>query len=103
MMKIAGRMIHDFATGPDGETYAIGRFFGALLFFSGAFLPIFGAIHTAVVIGKTDLTAWGSFLTGAAAFYGGLSAGVAALIWGTNATEPKPPDPAVPDAPKLGK
>lgn len=77
------KLIRDLFTGPDGETWAIGRVYSLPLLASGLAVPF-------VMIGhgeRVDLTALG-------VLYGGLGGAVMLLITGTNPTEPKPAAPA---------
>ncbi len=72
------KLISDLFTGPDGETWAIGRVASLPTLLSGLVLPF-----VALAQGQTlDFAALG-------VFYGGLAGGVAALVGLTNHTEPK--------------
>jgi len=75
-MKL-GKILNDLFTGPDGQTVAIGRVMGVWTFVSGQAIP-FAAI---VQHQRLDFSALG-------VFEGALCAGVTALIFGTNPTEP---------------
>lgn len=71
------KLLNDLFTGPDGQTYAIGRVYSLPMLLCGLALPF-----VALLRGQTvDLMALGGL-------FGGLGAGVWALIRGTNATEP---------------
>jgi hypothetical protein len=72
------KLIKDLFTGPDGETWAIGRIASIPTLFSGLSLPL-----AALYQGQTlDFSALGIF-------YGGVAGGVTALVTLTNGTEPK--------------
>jgi len=83
------QVLHDYLTGIDGSTYAIGRGMGLVLFFVGILLPIGIAIFCAITLHPT-LTEWCAFLGAVAAYWTGLGAAVWTLVRGTNATEPTP-------------
>ena len=74
------KVVRDLFTGPDGETWAIGRVYSLPLLASGLSVPF-------VMIAKGERVD----LTALAVLYGGLGAAVMALVTGTNATEPKAP------------
>ncbi|MDO9337910.1 MAG: hypothetical protein Q7T61_16055 [Caulobacter sp.] len=74
------RILTDLFTGPDGKTWAIGRVYSLPMLVCGLALPF-----VAVLRGQAlDLMALGGL-------FGGLGAGVWALIRGTSATEPAVP------------
>ena len=76
----APKFITDLFTGPDGETWAIGRLYSLPMLLSGLALPFM-----MVFKGQTiDLTALGLM-------FGGLGGGIMALVTGTNNTEPAAP------------
>jgi hypothetical protein len=71
------KLLIDLFTGPDGRTWAIGRVYSLPVLLCGLALPF-----VAVLRGQElDLMALGGL-------FGGLGAGVWALIRGTSATEP---------------
>lgn len=70
----------DYFTGPDGQSYALGKALAVLMFLLGAPLP-----HIMLLTGKPVS------LTDAGVFYGALGAAVMALVWGTNPAEPREP------------
>lgn len=74
------KIISDLFTGLDGKTWAIGRVYSLPMLVSGLALPYVAILRGQVV----DLLAVGGL-------FGGLGAGVWALIRGTNSTEPEPP------------
>ena len=80
-------LLRDLFTGPDGRTWAIGRIYSLPVLLCGLAAPLIMLIHGQAV----DLAALG-------AMFGGLGAAVAALVWGTNATEP----PAEAPGPQAG-
>lgn len=72
------KIITDLFTGPDGETWAIGRIYSLPTLIAGLAVPF-------VMIARgqhVDLTALG-------VMFGGLGAAVMALVTGTNPTEPR--------------
>lgn len=76
----SSKLLTDLFTGPDGQTWAIGRVYSLPMLLCGLALPFL-----AVLRGQTlDLLALGGL-------FGGLGGGVWALIRGTSATEPSPP------------
>jgi hypothetical protein len=79
------KFIRDLFTGPDGETWAIGRVYSLPLLLAGVSLPFVALVGGQAV----DLLAAGGL-------YAGLGGGVWALITGTNPTEPpaKSPTPS---------
>ncbi len=89
-LTLLGQVLHDYATGPDGQTYAIGRVLGALLFAIASPAPPIAAL-IGVINKPASVADWNGFFTGAAAYYAALAAAVTGLVWGTNPTEPKAP------------
>jgi hypothetical protein len=76
------KIITDLFTGPDGETWAIGRIYSLPTLACGLALPF-----VALARGEhMDFSAIGIM-------FGGLGAAVMAMVLGTNMTEPKPPAP----------
>ncbi len=71
------KLLVDMFTGPDGQTYAIGRVYSAPLLIAGLSLPFFLIARGQAL----DLAAAG-------ALFMGLGGAVWAMIRGTNATEP---------------
>lgn len=65
------KLLDDLFTGPDGQTLHLGRIGATIMFFSGVPLPWVQLWRTAAL----DLTATG-------VFYGGLAAGVWAMVQG---------------------
>ena len=87
---LIAKVIHDCLTGPDGETYAIGRVGAALLIFVGLLGPsILAGILLFTV--EPTLEQWNGFLNALTAYLPALIAGVTALVRLTNATEPTAP------------
>lgn len=74
------KFVSDLFTGPDGVTWAIGRVYSLPMLFAGLSLPFFVVWRGQAL----DLIAAGGL-------FGGLGAGIWALIRGTNNTEPQPP------------
>ena len=74
------KIVTDLFTGPDGETWAIGRVYSLPVLASGVSLPF------VMLFTGRDIS-----LAEAGVLLGGLGAGVWAMISGTNATEPTPP------------
>jgi hypothetical protein len=72
------RIVKDWFTSADGQSYAIGKALGVFVTVVGALLP------WAVLLRGQELN-----LTEAGLFYGGLGGAVMALVWGTHPTEPK--------------
>ena len=73
------KFVTDLFTGPDGRTWAIGRVYSLPMLVCGLALPFFAIVRGQVL----DLMALGGL-------FGGLGAGVWALIRGTSGTEPAP-------------
>jgi hypothetical protein len=73
-----GQIFNDLFTGPDGKTVAIGRVMGVFMFLSGQATPFVALVQQQHI----DFSALG-------VFEGALAAGVTALIYGTNPTEPR--------------
>ena len=74
------KILSDLFTGPDGQTFAIGRVYSAPLLASGLATPL-------IMLWKgqqVDLSALG-------VMYGGLGVAVMGMVTGTNNTEPKAP------------
>ena len=87
------RALRDYATGPDGETFAIGRALGVALFLGASPLPVLIGVWEALTH-HPNLADWGGYLAPAAAYYAAIAAAVAGLIQLTNWSEPKaPPHP----------
>jgi hypothetical protein len=84
------KLANDWLTGLDGETYAIGRGLGLLLFVVAVSIAV-GVTVYAATTAKPSLSEWGAFLTGLGAYFVTVSGGVLAMISGTNMTEPKTP------------
>jgi hypothetical protein len=84
------KLANDWLTGLDGETYAIGRGLGLLLFVVAVAIAV-GITFYAASTAKPSLSEWGAFLTGLGAYFVTVSGGVLAMISGTNMTEPKTP------------
>lgn len=84
MPKNLPKIISDCFTGPDGETWAIGRLYSLPVLLAGLATP-FIMIYKGQTV---DLSAL-------AVMFGGLGAAVMALVTGTNSTEPKPTDNSV--------
>lgn len=72
------KLITDLFTGPDGETWAIGRIYSLPTLLAGLSVP-FVMIAKGQSINLIEL----------AALFGGLGAAVMAMVTGTNSTEPK--------------
>lgn len=77
MIRLAKRTLNDLFTGPDGETFAIGRVSGVVTLVAGLALP-FWAVAKGQTINFAEL----------GVYVGGLVGGVTALITVTNKTEP---------------
>ena len=77
-MNIVLTVLKDWFTGPDGESYAIGKALAVVMFLSALPLP-----YVMLIVGK-DVS-----LTDAGVYLGALGGAVMALIWGTNPAEPK--------------
>lgn len=84
-------LIMDLVTGPDGETYAIGRILGLILFFFGLAMPTGMAIHM-MMTQTPPLSEWVSFISSLAVYIPALMGGVVLLIAGSNFTEPMDPE-----------
>lgn len=78
MLKTLHKLINDLFTGPDGQTYAIGRVYSVLVLTVGLIFPFFMILHGQTV----TVTDFGVSL-------GATSAAILALVSGTNMTEPK--------------
>jgi hypothetical protein len=81
----AHKLITDLFTGPDGETWAIGRLYSLPMLIAGLALPV-------VMIWRGQAMDPMAALAG----YGALGGGLWALIGGTNSAEPPPPLPPAP-------
>lgn len=92
----AAQIARDYATGPDGRTFALGRALGAALFVGATPLPVVIGAWEAVVHRPT-LADWGTYLTPAAAYYAAIAAAVTGLIQLTSWSEPKGPGPCPPE------
>jgi hypothetical protein len=79
LIKLTKRTLNDVFTGPDGQTFAIGRIGGALTLVSGLVLP-FWAVAKGQAINFAEL----------GVYWGGVGAAATALIKLTNSTEPPP-------------
>ena len=84
------KLANDWLTGLDGETYAIGRGLGLILFAVALGLAV-GVTVFAGWTSKPSLAEWGGFLAGLGTFLVTVSGGATALIFGTHTTEPKTP------------
>lgn len=82
------KLANDWLTGLDGETYAIGRGLGLILFAVALGLAV-GVTVFAGWTSKPSLAEWGGFLAGLGTFLVTVSGGATALIFGTHSTEPK--------------
>lgn len=85
---LINQITHDYLTGLDGKTYAIGRGFGIATFLIGMPGPWIVGIYAACTM-KTDLKDWGIFLGASAGYYLAFAGAVAAMIGATNFTEPQ--------------
>ena len=83
------RVFHDYLTGEDGQTFAIGRGMGMMMFLAILLLPLGVAVYAALT-SKPTLPDWGVYLVSVGGFYATGGAGVMALISGTKVTEPQP-------------
>lgn len=88
LLTLAARVIHDYFTGPDGSTFAVGRGLGVILFFVGVALPSALALYV-LLTQNPPLQEWTNFLTSLGVYLPALTGAVTILIWGTNPTEPK--------------
>jgi hypothetical protein len=83
-------MLNDWFTGIDGETFAIGRGLGIILFafgiLTGAGVTIFVAVTK-----YPNAPEWGSYFAGLGAFVLAIAGAAWAMIRGTNMTEPSSP------------
>lgn len=84
------KLANDWLTGLDGETYAIGRGLGLILFAVALGLAV-GITVFAGWTSKPSLAEWGGFLAGLGTFLVTVSGGATALIFGTHSTEPQTP------------
>lgn len=86
----ATRAVHDYVTGPDGVTFAIGRALGIALFLGATPLPVIVGVWEALTE-HPPLPDWGGFLGASGAYYAAIAAAVTGLIQLTNWSEPKAP------------
>jgi len=89
--SVGARLFKDWLTALDGETYAIGRGLGVTLFLI-LFLMLAGVTIFVAVTRVPSAAEWGEYMTGVAFFVGSVGATAWALIRGTAATEPIPPE-----------
>ncbi len=75
---ILKRILHDYLTSVDGETYAIGRGLGLVLFFVGLGIAVYAIWHSPTV----------EMVSALAVYMPAWAGGVTLLIWGTKTTEP---------------
>jgi len=75
------KFITDLFTGPDGETWAIGRVYSLPVLLAGLATPFVAVMHGQTI----DFAAL-------AILFGGIGGAVMALVTGTNTTEPKATD-----------
>ena len=86
------RIVRDWLTGLDGETWALGRGLGVLITLVCLLLAI--AVTVTVAVTKPPTAPeWGAYLVGLGGFIVTVSTAAWVMIRGTNATEP--PSPAV--------
>lgn len=89
-MDLLTRVIHDYFTSADGQTFAVGRGLGIILFIAGLGGPSCIAGYV-LLTQNPPLQEWVNFLTSLGVYLPSLTGAVTILIWGTNSTEPKPP------------
>lgn len=82
------KMIRHYLTAADGQTYAIGRGLGLVLFAFGLIAPSVGFALVAMKQGLTMATLV-EFLSAMVPYLPALTGAVALLIWGTSSTEPR--------------
>jgi hypothetical protein len=82
------KMANDWLTGLDGETYAIGRGLGLILFAVAIGLAV-GVTVYAGITSKPSLSEWGAFLIGLGGYFVTVGGAVLAMVSGTHMTEPK--------------
>lgn len=87
MLKTFKKMCHHYLTSADGETYAIGRMLGLILFFFGLGAPTAVAVYS-MVTGHPGMADWVSFFGAMTGYIPMLMAAVSGLIWVTDKTEP---------------
>lgn len=87
-MEWLNKVIKSYLTSADGETYAIGRGLGIILFVFGLAAPSGGFILIAIRDGLT-MDGLAVFLNVMVPYLPALVAAVTLLVWGTNPTEPK--------------
>ena len=78
MIIFLRKLLLDWFTGLDGQSFALGKALAIPMFFAGLPLP-----YVMLRLGK-EIS-----LTDAGIFYGALGGAVMALVWGTNPAEPK--------------
>ena len=88
-----GKLVQDWLTGLDGETWALGRALGVLITLVCLALAI-GVTVTVAITRQPTAPEWGAYLTGLGAFIVAVAGAAWAMIRGTNATEPAAP-PAI--------
>jgi len=86
------RIVRDWLTGLDGETWALGRGLGVLITLVCLVLAIAVTV-TVAITQRPTAPDWGAFLVGLGGFIVTTSTAAWVMIRGTNATEP--PSPAV--------
>ena len=87
MLKILQRIAHDCLTSADGETYAVGRVLGIILFAFGLSAPTAVAVFM-MATQKPGMADWVSFIGAMTGYIPMLMAAVSGLIWVTDKTEP---------------
>lgn len=87
MLKTLKKMCHHYLTSSDGETYAIGRILGIILFFFGLSAPTAVAVYM-MVTARPGMADWVSFIGSMTGYIPMLMAAVSGLIWVTDKTEP---------------
>ncbi len=87
-MDWINKVIKSYLTAADGETYAIGRGLGIILFIFGLTAPSLGFLIIAVRDGLT-MDGLAIFLNVMVPYLPSLVGAVTLLVWGTNPTEPK--------------
>lgn len=86
------RIVRDWLTGLDGETWALGRGLGVLIVLVDLLLAV-GVTVTVGITQRPSAPDWGAYLVGLGGFIVTVSTAAWVMIRGTNATEP--PSPAV--------
>lgn len=87
MFSLIAKVIKDCLTTADGESYAIGRVLGVLLFGFGLGAPTAIAIYL-MVTRNPGMADWVSFIGAMTGYIPMLIGAVSGLIWVTNRTEP---------------